>query len=147
MIANNVPIFASSSTKKSTLRFSIPVTNKYCSSVDIENGKYYVCRLCGNVQFRENKNRLFTNGQWIEHENSKAYKKLVEGEEEFDRIEAKKNAGNGELTKMEGTLLAQKTKNQMTVLSFFTKIRKMQHPLLLPSLVHLHPQLIHFLLL
>ena len=45
-------------------------------------------------------------------------------EEERERIEAKKEAGNIDLSKLERNFIAQKAKNQTTVLSFFEEKKK-----------------------
>ena len=124
-----VDIPTTSSVKQSTKRthsdfFNLPQNTKYCTSVDVEFGKFYVCALCGVVRVRKDQNRFFTIGRWKEHEASKTHQQAVTIEEERERVEAKRLAGNEALTKREQDFLAQKSKTQTSVMTFFTKKKK-----------------------
>jgi hypothetical protein len=107
---------------------NLPKNNKYCSAVDVEFGKFYQCSLCGIVHVRKDQNRSFTIGRWKEHETSKTHLQAIAREEERERNEAKKEAGNIDLSKLERNFLAQKAKKQTTVLSFFVKKKNNNPP-------------------
>ena len=79
---------------------------------------------CRVVSLRKDQNRSFTIGQWKEHESSVRHNQHVAEQEELERINAKKNAGNEELTQAEHKILVNKAKNQTSVLSFFSKKKK-----------------------
>lgn len=58
--------------KKATSFSDRVVNHKFCSSVDIDEGMWYWCLLCGSVPVRAG--RPFTNGHWYEHLDSARHK-------------------------------------------------------------------------
>jgi hypothetical protein len=92
--------------------------------VDVEFGKFYVRALRGVVHVRKDQNHFYTIGRWKEQKATKSHQQAVTREEERERIEAKRLAGNEALTKIEQDFLAQKSKTQTSVMAFFTKKKK-----------------------
>ena len=84
----------------------------------MENSICYNSSSCGIAQARVD--RLFTSGQWNEHEKSKRHLQKVVLDVEQKQIEAKRSAESEHLTKIERSLLAQKAMNQTTIDAFFT---------------------------
>ncbi|KAL3788099.1 hypothetical protein HJC23_008161 [Cyclotella cryptica] len=109
---------AENSTRHSAF-LNLPATSKYCLSMDTVHGQFYVCAFCGEVPVRKDQNRSFTIGRWKEHES-----RVKARQEEIERIESKKRLGNTELSTAERTILANRAKNQMSVLSYFVKKKK-----------------------
>jgi hypothetical protein len=98
------------STKRNHSEFFIlPQNTKYCTSVDIEFGKFYVCALCGVVHVQKDQNRF---SPLIFGKNMKLAKLLNRQLlwRKKGREMAKRLAVNEALTKIEHDFLAQKSK-------------------------------------
>ena len=93
----------------------------YCGAVDIDSGLWAFCKLC-DKQIPVRANRPFTIGTWNAHrqEVERTHKSKIAAEKGRNHAELRRKAMEGSITERELSRLKQDSKQQKTVISFFT---------------------------